>query len=105
MRSIPVSTYLDEHKVASAVRGLDAHSRRLQAHAYFIAVLGASPAATWSFIARAQQQALPVVAFISGRSADASMRLQAILAPQAAKFKNARTRHAEAERSALSRWF
>jgi hypothetical protein len=38
-----------------------------------IALLG-STAATWPVGARAQQPAMPVIAFISGRSADASAR-------------------------------
>jgi len=42
----------------------------------FIAFVG-SIAATWPLAARAQQPSLPVIAFISGRSADASVRVAA----------------------------
>jgi putative ABC transport system substrate-binding protein len=42
----------------------------------FIAFVG-STAATWPLAARAQQPSLPVIAFISGRSADASVRVAA----------------------------
>jgi putative tryptophan/tyrosine transport system substrate-binding protein len=40
----------------------------------FIAGL-ASTTATWPLSARAQQPSIPVIAFLSGRSADASVRV------------------------------
>jgi hypothetical protein len=42
----------------------------------FIKVVG-SAAVAWSLTARAQQPAMPVIAFLSGRSADVSVRVAA----------------------------